>query len=108
MNRMEQIAYLNRRLLEEMPEYRDQAARFSREERDLRRLLRSLMNLRPPLPLDAEFIAVQDNVQNQAVVILRQAIIQGILPVLDHIHRILLPAEKGLQHHGHLRLVIGY
>lgn len=60
MNRMEQIAYLNRRLLEEMPEYRDQAARFSREERDLRRLLRSLMNLRPPLPLDAEFIAVQD------------------------------------------------
>lgn len=36
MNRMEQIAYLNRRLLEEMPEYRDQAARFSREERDVR------------------------------------------------------------------------
>lgn len=29
MNRMEQIAYLNRRLLEEMPEYRDQAARVS-------------------------------------------------------------------------------
>lgn len=60
MNRMEQIAYLNRRLLEEMPEYREQAARFPREERDQRRLLCSLMNLRPPLPLDAEFIAVQD------------------------------------------------
>lgn len=60
MNRIEKISYLNSILLEEMPEYRAQAASFPRETAAQRRLLRSLMNVRPPRPLKPEFLAVQD------------------------------------------------
>ena len=60
MNRMEQIQYLNRSLLSEMPEYQGQAAQFPQELTAQRRLLRSLMNVRPPMPLERDFLAVQD------------------------------------------------
>lgn len=60
MDRTEQIAYLNRVLLAELPEYRAQAETFPREGPAQRRLLRSLMNLRPPMPLSADFLTVQD------------------------------------------------
>ena len=62
MERMEQLRDLNTRLLREMPQYREQAEAFSRSDdlRVQRRLLRALMNLRPPMPLDAEFLAVPD------------------------------------------------
>lgn len=60
MNRLEQIQYLIEVLLKEMPAYRAQAKVFSGEEQSQRRLLRSLMNVRPPFPLDKEFLAVQD------------------------------------------------
>lgn len=60
MNRMEQIQYLNRYLLSEMPEYKEQAAQFPHEPAAQRRLLRSLMNVRPPMPLKQDFLAVQD------------------------------------------------
>ena len=62
MDRMEKLRYLNQLLLDEMPEYRPQAAEFPLEAAAQRRLLRSLMNLRPPLPLGAEFLAIQDQV----------------------------------------------
>lgn len=60
MNRIEMIQYLNQILLEEMPAYRSQAGQFTPAEWDQRRLLRSLMNVRPPMPLRKEFLAVQD------------------------------------------------
>lgn len=60
MNRLEQIQYLIEVLLNEMPAYRAHAKVFSGEEQSQRRLLRSLMNVRPPFPLDKEFLAVQD------------------------------------------------
>ena len=60
MERFEKIRYLNQILLDEMPEYRAQAAQFSQEEAAQRRLLRSLMNLRPPEPLKPRFLRVQD------------------------------------------------
>ena len=60
MNRLEQLQRLNSMLLEEMPEYAAQAAAFPPEEGAQRRLLRSLMNLRPPLPLRADFLQLQD------------------------------------------------
>lgn len=60
MNRIEQIQNLNRRLLDEMPAYRAQAARFPQDEAAQRRLLRSLMNVRPPMPLGQDFIAAQN------------------------------------------------
>ena len=60
MTRSEQIQYLNRSLLDEMPEYKGQAAQFPQEPTAQRRLLRSLMNVRPPVPLKPDFLAVQD------------------------------------------------
>ena len=60
MDRMERLQYLNRLLLEEMPEYRAQAAQFPQEDAAQRRLLRSLMNVRAPRPLDPRFLQVQD------------------------------------------------
>lgn len=60
MDRLEQIRYLIDILLFELPQYREQAARRSQDEDSQRRLLRGLMNLRPPLPLRSDFLAVQD------------------------------------------------
>ena len=60
MSRLEQLQALNGALLAEMPEYRPQGEQFPREEGEQRRLLRSLMNLRPPMPLDPDFLAAQD------------------------------------------------
>ena len=60
MNREEQMNYLIRILLEEMPDYREWAERFPGDEISQRKLLRSLMNVRPPMPLQADFLKVQD------------------------------------------------
>lgn len=60
MAKQETIHRLNGYLLDEMPEYRPQAAQFPRDGAGQRRLLRSLMNLRPPMPLHQDFLAVQD------------------------------------------------
>jgi len=61
MERDEQIRYLISFLLEEMPEYQEAATQFRKDERSQRGLLRSLMNIRPPMPLKPEFLAVQDD-----------------------------------------------
>ena len=53
------VAALNARLLAEMPEYGAWAARLAAREGE-RRLLRALMNLRPPMPLEPEFLRLQD------------------------------------------------
>lgn len=60
MKRSEQLQYLNQILLTEMPQYREQAEAFPADDTSQRRLLRSLMNVRPPLPLPAGFLNVQD------------------------------------------------
>ena len=60
MDRTEQLRFLNRTLLAEMPEYREQAEAFPSDDAAQRRLLRSLMNVRPPMPLDPGFLEVQD------------------------------------------------
>lgn len=62
MERIEQVQNLNKILLAEMPEYRSQAAQFPNEETAQRRLLRSLMNVRPPMPLSPDFLALQDQI----------------------------------------------
>ena len=43
-----------------MPQYQEQARQFPKDDAQQRRLLRSLMNVRPPMPLDPEFLTVQD------------------------------------------------
>jgi hypothetical protein len=60
MTRTEQIHFLIGRLLRDMPEYSAQAREFPQDGVSQRRLLRSLMNLRPPMPLEEDFLAVQD------------------------------------------------
>ena len=60
MTRSEQIQALNETLLAEMPAYQSQAVSFPKDQTAQRRLLRSLMNVRPPMPLNREFLAMQD------------------------------------------------
>ena len=54
MDRRYQLAFLIDALLAEMPEYREQAGQFPPDDTSQRRLLRSLMNVRPPMPLDRD------------------------------------------------------
>lgn len=60
MTRLEQIETLNTMLLAEMPNYHAEATAFPHDAAAQRRLLRSLMNMRPPMPLSGEYLAVQD------------------------------------------------
>ena len=59
-SRREKIAFLIEHLLTEMPSCRGEAARIPCEEQAQRDLLRALMNVRLPRPLQAEFLRVQD------------------------------------------------
>ena len=61
MEYLKQIQRLNTMLLAEMPEYQPQAQDFPQDTASQRRLRRSLMNVRPPMPLKREFLAIQDN-----------------------------------------------
>lgn len=60
MERLELVRTLNELLLRDMPQYRKEAERFESDPRSQRRLLRSLMNVRPPLPLSPGYLALQD------------------------------------------------
>lgn len=86
MERDAQIRYLISFLLNEMPEYRAGAAQFADDEHSQRQLLRSLMNVRPPMPLQPEFLAVQD------ALLLEEAEKKGIVAI-DSLPR---TSEKGI------------
>lgn len=58
MTQDERLDYLLRYLLTERKEYADIQLPDGMAEK--RHLLRSLMNVRPPVPASAEFLAVQD------------------------------------------------
>ena len=61
MSQLEKIKELNHMLLAEMPEYRLQANRISvGDYKEQRMLLRSLMNLRNPMPASQYFLDLQD------------------------------------------------
>lgn len=60
MQRSEIIQRLNQMLLKELPQYNKQAKTFVGGVDSERRLLRSLMNVRPPLPVSEEFFILQD------------------------------------------------
>ncbi len=67
MRNLEKIMYLNAVLLSEMPQYKSQAEEFSPSYEEQLRLLRSLMNVRPPMSLDEEFLKVQDELLSEEV-----------------------------------------
>ena len=58
MNQQEKCLWLIRELLDEMPQYRDTPIPVLLDHRW--RLLRSLMNVRPPIPETEEFCRIQD------------------------------------------------
>ena len=58
MNQQERCLWLIRALMDEMPQYRDTPVPVLPDRRW--RLLRSLMNVRPPMPASEEFLRVQD------------------------------------------------
>ena len=58
MNQNERRRWLIHALLEEMPQY--QYPVFPRTADRQWRLLRSLMNVRPPMPVSEEFLRIQD------------------------------------------------
>lgn len=58
MTQEERRVILIRRMQEEMPQYREIEIPKSTQEQ--KQLLRSLMNLRPPIPASAEFLEIQD------------------------------------------------
>lgn len=60
MERIELVHQLNTMLLREMPQHRQSADQFSQDLVSQRRLLRSLMNLRPPLPLSVDYVDLED------------------------------------------------
>ena len=67
MSKLEQLMQLNALLLAEMPRYKPQALQFDQTYSAQRRLLRSLMNVRPPMPLDEGFLRLQDAFLGQEV-----------------------------------------
>lgn len=60
MERREIVKRLNELLLEELPQYKKQACALRGDDALERRLLRSLMNLRPSNPACEEFLRLQD------------------------------------------------
>jgi O-acetyl-ADP-ribose deacetylase (regulator of RNase III) len=55
-------------LLKEMPQYRSYARNVPSEYKYQRMLLRGLMNLRPPYPLNPDFIALQDELLHDELI----------------------------------------
>lgn len=60
MTQKERLERLNEYLLDEMPQYKEQAKQFGTDEVFQFQLFRSLVNVRPPKPADSEFIRLQD------------------------------------------------
>ena len=60
MDRLEQIRRINRLLLEDQPQYQEDALQFPPDMASQRRLMRSLMNVRYPKILPDELIRAQD------------------------------------------------
>lgn len=61
MDRVQQLAYLNQALLNDLPQLAGEVAALPGDDHTQRRLFRALMNVRPAeLPLDPDFLAVQD------------------------------------------------
>ena len=60
MDRLSKIKKLNEHLIAEMPQIR--IGEFPEDLISQRKLLRALMNVRPPMPLDENFLKLQDEV----------------------------------------------
>lgn len=83
MNQSERQVYLIKYLLSESGRYAGMPVPESGEEQF--KLLRSLMNIRPPKPVSEEFLAVQDDFLKEKI------LLRGVTDIRD-----LVPAEEGI------------
>ena len=60
MTQNERLKLLNQYLLNEMPQYREQAEQFGNYYTEQFRLFRSLVNVRPPMAAKRDFLTLQD------------------------------------------------
>ena len=58
MTQEERRTFVIQKLIDEQPQYRD--LRIPSDEAEQRKLLRSLLNVRPPIPVGEDFLTVQD------------------------------------------------
>jgi len=65
VNRLDKIKKLNAHLLAEMPDLQVEEIPDTLAEQ--RKLLRALMNVRPPMPLDENFLKLQDEILSAEV-----------------------------------------
>lgn len=65
MTHQEKCVYLIKELLAEQPQY--QEMQIPTDEEEQKRLLRSLMNIRPPRPASDSFLAIQDEYLSEEV-----------------------------------------
>ena len=83
MTQKERNAYLIGKLLREQPQYRDME--IPQDEQDQKRLLRALMNVRPPMPIGEDFLTVQDAYLQE------ETARKGVTDIAD-----LIPVEPGI------------
>ena len=84
MNQQERLDYLTNYLLKEQEEYRSFWVPENIE--DKKRMLRSLMNVRPPSPLSLEFLKVQDEYLQQELASYEVAKLEQLKPIKEHIY----------------------
>ncbi len=63
-----ELLELNELLLQDMPGYQEQSKQFNNTISEQRYLLRSLMNVRPPMPISDRFIELQDKLLAEEVI----------------------------------------
>lgn len=84
MNHAQQREFLIRRLLEESPRYAGMEIPAAQEEQ--RQLLRALMNVRPPAPVDEAFLTVQDAYLQEAAAEKGITALEDLRPVTDGVY----------------------
>lgn len=65
MTKLEKILTLNKILIEEMPDVK--VGDVPKNLKSQRQLMRALMNVRPPMPLDENFLKLQDEILSEEV-----------------------------------------
>ncbi len=84
MKQTERRLFLIQKLMEEDPQYRE--LRIPDDETGRKRLLRSLMNVRPPRPAGEEFLAVQDAYLQEETAAKGITDLADLTPVEDRIY----------------------
>ena len=105
MNQNERRHWLIHALLEEMPQYEYPVFPYTADRQW--RLLRSLMNVRPPMPVSEEFLQIQDAFLKEMTEEKGIVDANGLPPCARDCHpdREEIPAERDLHTTGDLQCV---